>query len=90
MPNASESFPPDPAMTPLAVYKELLEDKARLDFLESMRTGYGHGVICRLSAYGRGMRLHETSRHDQEDIEENSHMVRPSVREAIDAARKPD
>jgi len=53
----------------------LLKDKARLDKLEKLTTGYGKGWILRESSTGRGMRLHETSRD----------YAYPNVRDAIDA-----
>ena len=39
-------------------------DTEMLDWLQRQTTGYGYGWICRKSQYGRGMRLHETSRED--------------------------
>jgi len=41
-----------------------MNDKERLDFLQSLAVGYGNGWVLRLSGYGRGWRLHETSRPD--------------------------
>ncbi len=35
-------------------------DTERLDWLQSQTKGYGYGWVCRDSATGRGMRLHET------------------------------
>lgn len=37
-------------------------DTNLLDGLQERMTGYGEGWVCRLSDYGRGVRLHETSR----------------------------
>ena len=37
-------------------------DTEMLDWLDAQRTGYGAGIIFRLSSLGRGWRLHETSR----------------------------
>ena len=54
-------------------------DKKRLNWLESVETGYGEGWVCRISTTGRGWRLHETGRHDG---------IEPSdVRGAVDNAR---
>ena len=39
-------------------------DKEMLDWLKRQTTGYGCGWICRKSQFGRGIRLHETSRED--------------------------
>ena len=37
-------------------------DTEMLDWLQKQTTGYGCGWICRKSQFGRGIRLHETSR----------------------------
>lgn len=57
----------------------LREDRARLDFLESQ--GDGSAWVARQSETGRGYRLHNTSRGENQG-------ARPTVREAIDAARQ--
>ena len=49
-------------------------DKERLDAMQKLTVGYGHGWILRMSSNGRGLRLHET------ELES----AVPDVREAID------
>lgn len=39
-------------------------DTEMLDWLQRQTIGYGCGWVCRKSMYGRGIRLHETSRED--------------------------
>ena len=55
----------------------MMTDKERIDFLEGLlqRQLYTGKAVLRMSANGRGWRLHETSREDGQD----------SVRQAIDA-----
>lgn len=55
------------------------DDTKRLDFLQSLGTGYGNGWILRESINGRGIRLHETGQEVG---------TMPTVREAIDDVRK--
>ena len=55
--------------------QQLIEDKKRLDFLQSCSGSYSGKVICRDSVTGRGWRLHE-SRQDGAVAD---------VRKAIDA-----
>ena len=50
-------------------------DKERLDALQELTVGYGHGWMLRMSSGGRGLRLHETELED----------AVPDVREAIDS-----
>ncbi len=61
-----------------AELKEAKADAERLDYLQSITQGYGKGWILRDSSTGRGMRLHET----------NMEGAQPTVRAAIDAARR--
>ena len=49
-------------------------DTERLDALQNLTKGYGHGWILRVSTSGRGMRLHETGRSGAQH----------NIREAID------
>ena len=63
----------------LKAKEEAKRDVARLDKLQDMTKGYGKGWILRNSTRGRGMRLHETSQDG----------AQPTVRAAIDEARKP-
>ena len=53
-------------------------DTEMLDWLQRQTKGYGVGWICRDSNFGKGMRLHETSRED----------ASASVRDAITKAIK--
>lgn len=53
-------------------------DTGMIDWLQEQTVGHGCGWICRKSPYGRGMRLHETSRED----------ALADVRDAITAAMK--
>ena len=41
-----------------------MTDTELLDYLESLKVGYGKGWVLRPSTTGRGMRLHETGRED--------------------------
>lgn len=54
-------------------YRELFQDKMRLDWLEEQ---FKNKIICRDSEIGRGWRLHETTREGASD----------NVRGAIDKA----
>jgi hypothetical protein len=51
-----------------------MNDTERLDYLQSLTTGYGNGWILRESFHGRGIRLHETGKEG----------ASPTVRGAID------
>ena len=51
-----------------------ITDSMRIEFMEKMRTGYGKGVILKLSSIGHGLRLKETSLSS----------AKPTIREAID------
>lgn len=53
-----------PANWPEEYNKNKSDDTLRLDFLQSRLGQYTGRVICRDSNNGRGLRLHETSRHD--------------------------
>lgn len=55
---------------------DLLLDKDRLDRLQEMGGSYTDRYVCRMSATGRGMRLHETGADNGV----------PTIREAIDRA----
>lgn len=56
-------------------------DKEMLDWLDSQTTGYGIGLVFRMSTRGRGWRLHETS-----SVRSNAPYPMPTVREAIASA----
>ena len=55
-------------------FDKLLEDYERLNKLQELTTGYGHGWVLRESSTGRGLRLHESSHID----------AVPDIRQAID------
>ncbi len=55
-------------------------DKEMLDWLDQQRTGYGEGVVFRMSVLGRGWRLHEID--DPEQMISNN-VPRSTVRAAI-------
>lgn len=61
---------------------EVLSDTHLLDFVESQKTGYGAGVVLRISSTGRGFRLHETSSEELTDLSIPV-VPRSTVREAI-------
>ncbi len=54
----------------------MFTDTEILDWLDSKTMGYGSGIVFRMSALGRGWRLHETSRTD-------GHPPMSTVREAV-------
>ncbi len=41
-----------------------MTDTERLNKLQELTQGYGRGWIVRLSSYGRGIRIHESSRSE--------------------------
>lgn len=53
-------------------------DTKRLDFLQSLTTGYGNGWLVRFSEEDRGMRIHETKAFG----------ATPKLRDAIDIFRE--
>jgi len=67
----------------LALVDNLLEDSARIEFLEqyAKEHPYGNGIILRESTTGRGWRLHSSTREDFGECSD-------TVRKAIDKKRE--
>ena len=55
-------------------------DTEMLDWLDAQRTGYGEGVVFRMSGLGRGWRLHEI---DDPERMISRNTPKPTAREAI-------
>lgn len=66
-------------------------DTQLLDWLQSRTKRYSDGWVCRSSATGRGMRLHETSKKAVATLPlEHQGTVHGDVRQAIIAAIEKD
>lgn len=63
-----------------------VQDTKRLDFLESLMSGYGHGLVLRRRSLG-GIALYETS-NDAEGFKGVPFVFGPSFREVIDRAMR--
>lgn len=69
--------------SPVDANEQQFTDTEILDWLEKQKTGYGDGIVFRMSSIGRGFRLHEIGKH-KDIITENE--PQPTVRKAIELA----